>query len=223
MNFGLLIFLVLSGLFIAAGLLLFRRFLLWVGLSMFHRFMRGLAGRLDLINRDGVYKFLVKIGNRYFLKGFKNTPYHQRLIFLPFCLRPAECAALIDPDQGILCLSDCPDCQLGSLRREAIDLGYAGVYLVPSSRCLRRTDLKPSDLFIKEKLDHHQGRALIGVTCCWYLKTRLIPKYSFKKDGYVGERPGPGYFLQGILLPQRKCANATVDWTLLRNRLRQKI
>jgi hypothetical protein len=223
MNFGLLIFLILLGVSMAIGLIFLRRFLLWVSLSVLHRLIRGIAGRLDLINQDGVYKFLVKVGNRYFLKGFKNTPYHQRLIFLPFCLRPPECTAPIDPAKGILCRSDCPDCQLGLLRREAIELGYAGVYLVPSSRCLRRPDLKPSDIFIKEKLNHHQGRALIGVACCWYLKTRLIPKYSFKKDGYVGERPGPGYFLQGILLPQRKCGNATVDWALLRSRLRLKI
>ena len=222
MNLGFFILLILFGLFMVIVLLFLRQSLLWMSLSGFHHLTQWIAGRLGPITQDRVYKFLVKVGNRYFLKGFKNTPYHQRLIFLPFCLRPPGCTAPVDPAQGILCRSDCPDCQLGRVRKEAIELGYAGVYLVPSSRCLHRPDLKPSDLFIKEKLDLHEARALIGVTCCWYLKTRLLPKYSFKREGYVAERTGPGYVLQGIILPHRKCNNATVDWVLLQKRLRIK-
>ncbi|MCJ7833584.1 MAG: DUF116 domain-containing protein [Deltaproteobacteria bacterium] len=223
MNHWFFILLILFGVFIVTLLLFLRQSLLWMSLSVLHRFTQWIAGRLGPITQDWYYKFLVKVGNRYFLKGFRDTPYHQRLIFLPFCLRPPECTARVDHSQGILCRSDCPDCQLGRVRKEAIELGYAGVYVVPSSRCLRRPDLMPSDLFIKEKLDLHEARALIGVTCCWYLKTRLLPKYSFKKEGYVAERPGPGYVLQGILLPHRKCSNATVDWALLQKRLRLKV
>jgi hypothetical protein len=222
MNHVFLILLILLGLFMVI-LLLFRQSLLWVILSVLRRLTQWIAGRLGPITPDGYYQFLVKVGNSYFLKGFRDTPYPQRLLFLPFCLRPPGCPARVDPWHGILCRNDCPDCQLGRVRTEALELGYAGVYVVPSARCLRRPDLRPSDLFIKEKLDHHEARALIGVTCCWYLKTRLLPKYSFKREGYVAERPGPGYVLQGILLPQRKCSQATVDWALLQKRIRLKV
>jgi hypothetical protein len=200
-----------------------RQSILWMSLSALHRFTQWITGRLGSITQDWYYKFLVEVGNRYFLKRFRDTPYYQRLIFLPFCLRPPGCPAPVDPSQGILCRNDCPDCQLGLVREEAINLGYAGVYVVPSARCLHRPDLMPSDLFIKEKLDHHEAFALIGVTCCWYLKTRLLPKYSFKKEGYISDRPGPAYVLQGILLPDRKCSSATVDWAVLRKRLRLKV
>jgi hypothetical protein len=199
-----------------------RQSLLWVSLSFLRHLNQWIGRALDSINRDWNYKFLVRVGNRYFLKGFTLTPYQQRLIFLPFCLCPPGCPAQVDPFWGMVCRSDCPDCQLGRVRREALGLGYAEVYIVPSSRCLRRPDLPPSDIFIKGKLDHHNSRALLGVTCCWYLKTRLLSRYSFKKEGYVSERSGTSYALQGILLPQRKCSNATVDWEMVYDRLRLK-
>jgi hypothetical protein len=221
MNYWILFFLLVAGLSIA-GLFYFRQFLLWVSLS-FLRHLNQWAGRiLESLHRDWNYKFLVKVGNRYFLKGFTGIPFSQRLIFLPFCLCPPGCPAAIDPARGMLCRSECPDCQLGRVRKEALELGYAEVYVVPSSRCLRRTDLAPSDVFIKEKVDRHGARALLGVTCCWYLKTRLLAKYSFKKEGYVSERSGIGCALQGILLPQRKCSNATVDWEMVQDRIRLK-
>ncbi len=222
MNHWFWVFLTVVGLSLVGLYFFSRQSLLWVSLSLLRHLNQWISRVLEAINVDWNYKFLVKVGNRYFLKGFTGTPYHQRLIFLPFCLCPPGCPATVDPSEGLLCLSDCPDCQLGLVRKEALGLGYAGVYVVPSSRCLRRPDLLPSDLFIKEKVDHHGARALLGVTCCWYLKTRLLPKYSFKKEGYVSERSGTGYALQGILLPQRKCSNATVDWEMVRARVRLK-
>ncbi len=214
--------LIVVGLSIVGVFFFSRQSLLWVSLLFLRRLNQWTNRGLNSINRDWNYKFLVKVGNRYFLKGFTGTPYHQRLIFFPFCLCPPGCPALIDPSCGMVCRSDCPDCQLGRIRKEALRLGYSQVYIVPSSRCLRRPDLLPSDLFIKEKLDQHRARALLGVTCCWYLKSRLLSKYSFKKEGYVSERFGTSYVLQGILLPQRKCSNATVDWEMILDRLRLK-
>jgi hypothetical protein len=223
MNHWIIIILIVVGLSVVGSFFFSGQSLLWISLSFLRRLNQWTSGALGSSNRDWHYKFLVKVGNRYFLKGFVGTPYHQRLLFLPFCLCPPGCPAPVDPSMGMLCRSDCPDCPLGRVRREALGLGYAGVYVVPSSRCLRRPDLLPSDLFIKEKLDHHGARALLGVTCCWYLKTRLLTKYSFEKEGYVSEGSGTGYALQGILLPQRKCSQATVDWELVHERLRLKV
>ena len=209
--------------FLFLGCLFFiRRFFFWQGLSLLRCFSQWVTRVAGALTQDRYFKFVVKLGNRYFLKGFKETPYHQRLLFLPFCLCPAGCQGRIEPQQGILCRSDCPDCTLGRIRDEAKRLGYAGVYVVPSSRCLPRSGLIPSDVFIRNKLNHHRARALIGVTCSWYLKTRLLPKYSIKKEGYVTEGRRSAYVLQGILMPQRKCANATVDWEKLQARLRLK-
>lgn len=220
MNHYLLILAIILGLSLAGLFFFSHQSLLWVSLSFSHRLNQWASRALDSGARDWNYKFLVKVGNRYFLKGFVGTPFHQRLIFFPFCLCPPGCPAQVDPSWGMLCLGDCPDCQLGRVRKEALKLGYAAVYVVPSSRCLRRPDLLPSDLFIKEKLDHHGARAVLGITCSWYLKTRLIRKYSFAKEGYVSERSGIGYALQGILLSERKCNNAKVDWEMVQNRLR---
>jgi hypothetical protein len=223
MNHWILLLLIVLVLSIVGVFFFSRESLLWISLSFLRCLNQWTNRGLNSTNRDWNYKFLVRIGNRYFLKGFTGTPYHQRLFFLPFCLCPPGCPAKVDPSWGMICRSDCPDCQLGRVRKEALGLGYAEVYIVPSSRCLRRPDLLPSDIFIKEKLDHHGARAVLGVTCCWYLKTRLLSKYSLKKTGYVSERSGISYALQGILLPQRKCSNATVDWEMVHERLRLKV
>lgn len=221
MNYWISILLIVTGLSILGLAFSSRQSLLWGSLSFLRRLNQWSSRVLDSSNSDWNYKFLVRVGNRYFLKSFTRTSYQQRLLFLPFCLCPPGCPAPVDSSRGILCQSDCPDCQLGRARKEALRLGYAGVYITPSSRLLRRPDLLPSDSFIKEKLDQHGVRALLGVTCCWYLKTRLLPKYSFKREGYISERSGTRYALQGILLPERKCRNATVDWEMVRARLRQ--
>lgn len=114
-------------------------------LALFRRFGWTLAGLLGRLSPELDLRLMVRAGNRYFKKTFAATPFGRRLLFLPFCLRPLDCPAGVDPDQGLLCTGGCPGCELGQVRDEALALGYAAVYVVPSSRLMRGKGLMPSD------------------------------------------------------------------------------
>ena len=192
-------------------------------LALFRRFGWTLAGLLGRLSPELDLRLMVKAGNRYFKKTFAATPFEQRVLFLPFCLRPLDCPADVDPEQGLLCIGDCPDCELGRVRAEALALGYAAVYVVPSSRIMRGRGLLPSDRFIRQKIKQHAPGAALGVTCPWHLRNRLLANYTLKngrtsslhKDG----QGTPSSALQGVLMDRRNCRRGTVNWALVRRSL----
>jgi hypothetical protein len=169
--------------------------------------------------KAGLIFNLVKIGNRYFRKAFAVTPFERRLLFLPFCLRPLTCPALLDPDQGYTCPEFCPECEMGKICREALTLGYAGVYVVPSSRIIRRAGLVPSDHFMLDKIRRHRPGAVLGVVCQWYVHHRLITKYPIGRKGYQDDPGRSAAVVQGVLLKDMNCRQASVDWVQVRERL----
>jgi uncharacterized protein len=168
---------------------------------------------------SGLIQNLVKAGNLYFQKAFAATPFRKRLLFLPFCLRPKECPAGLNPDQGYTCPDFCPECELGKVQQEALALGYDGVYVVPSSRIARCEEIVPSDQFMLGKMKQHQPGAVLGVVCQWYVHHRLISKYSIGRKGFEAGSDRPPSVIQGVLLKDMNCRQAEVDWGQLRKRL----
>jgi hypothetical protein len=167
----------------------------------------------------GLILNLVKAGNCYFRKAFAATPFERRLLFLPFCLRPLTCPAFLDNDQGYTCPELCPECEMGQVRQEALALGYAGVYVVHSSRIIRRAGLAPSDQFMLDKVRRHRPRAVLGVVCQWYVYHRLITKYTIGRKGYQDDPGRSAAVVQGVLLKDMNCRKASVDWGQVRERL----
>jgi hypothetical protein len=111
---------------------------------------------------------------------------------------------------------------LGRVRNEALALGYARVYVVPSSRLMREMSLLPSDEFIQKKLKEHDPAAALGVTCGWYLRNRLLAKYEVGDAGYHPDKASQRKTVfQGVLLAARNCRQAKVDWEKVRCLLRQ--
>ena len=119
-----------------------------------------------------------------------------------------------------MCDGSCPGCAVGELRGEALELGYAKVYVVPSSRIMRNRGLSRSDQFIKRKIKEHGPCGALGVTCGWHLRNRLLAKHSFDRKGY-GEAGKPKSVIQGLLLKGRNCKQSQVDWEELRKMMRR--
>ena len=176
-----------------------------------------LARLLNRIKPDLDLKILVRITNRYFSKTFADTPFERRMVFLPICLKPLDCPARTNPETGLACDGQCPDCELGRLRNEALALGYGGVYVVPSSRLRPKEKLLPSDEFIQKKMKEYTPAAALGVTCGWYLRNRLLAKYEVGNGGYSIDGDGSvKTVFQGVLLNARNCRRAKVDWQKVR-------
>lgn len=205
--------------------LMFSR-LLWPGVRLLiSRLGRGLGPWADKASSGMFTRLLVRAGNQYFRRDFRAAPASQRLLFLPYCLRPKDCPSQIQPGQGLVCPSDCPQaphCELGQVRCEALAMGYAQVYVVASSRLSQIDGLAPSDQFIKDKLLQHQPRAALGVVCARHLRNRLLPKHKVNASGY-GNENGPSSALQGLLLSGGNCRQAQVDWQQLRRLMAQGV
>jgi hypothetical protein len=208
------IILIAASLFLALllGPLLFGRlFMPKLTLSMFRRFGKWGAKVLNRIKPDLDLKLMVKAGNRYFRSKFAATPFKQRVLFIPFCLRPLDCPTEVSPDEGLICPADCPGCPVGQLKKQALDMGYGAVYIVPSSRMMKGKGLLPSDKFIGRKLKEHSPGAALGVVCTWHLRNRLLKNHSVGSKGFPPEGDGPKSVVQGVLLDSRNCKQSSVN------------
>lgn len=211
----LLIFLALAAFLVLGPWLCGRMFLPGLTLALLRRGGKGLVRFLGRLKPGLEFKLLVEAGNRLFGRKFAAAPYQRRLLFLPFCLRPLGCPAEVHPETGLCCLGDCPACELGRLRQEALDLGYEQVYVVPSSKLMKGHGLLPSDQFIKAKLAQHAPLAALGVVCEWHLRQRLLPDTRVNRSGYQVSQ-GVKAALHGVLLEAKNCRQAQVNWDRVR-------
>ncbi len=195
------------------GPMLFGRlFMPRLTLALFQRFGGWLGGVLDRISPGLDLRLIVRAGNKYFRKKFGEAPFEKRVLFLPFCLRPLHCPAEVDCEKGLCCDAKCLDCDIGDVSRKAKALGYAAVYVVPSSRMMPGKGLLPSDQFIKAKLKQHAPDAALGVVCPYHLRNRLLKKHVVGRRGLATGQQGVRSALQGVLLDGRNCRAAKVDW-----------
>lgn len=209
------------GALVMAPLLFGRLFMPGLTLALFRRFGWMLSGLLDRISPGLDLRLMVRAGNRYFKKAFVSAPFHRRVLFLPFCLRPLDCPADVDPEVGLCCSGGCPDCEIGKIREEALALGYKAVYVVPSSRMMRGRGLMPSDEFIKAMLKKHRPQAALGVVCAWHVRNRLLAKNTLRHGKVAsvqgaGDEATPRSALQGVLMDNTNCRRGKVDWSRVR-------
>ncbi len=213
--YGLLIGCLAVIMLLSGPFLFGRLYLPKVSLNIIRALYR-LMGRLLIKTGPVLDLSLVRAGNKYFRKAFAATSYQNRLFFLPLCLRPLNCPAHLDPSLGYLCQEICPGCELGQIRQEALELGYKAVYIVPSSRMIKKEGIIPSDQFMLAKIKEHAPSAVLGVICPWYFRHRLLAKYTIGSSGYSIDSRGTKSVIQGVLLKKMNCRKAEVDWEQVR-------
>jgi len=212
----LLIGLAVLGALLMGPMLFGRMFMPRLTLTLFNRFGGWVGRLLDRISPGLDLRLIVRAGNKYYRKKFGQAPFEKRVLFLPFCLRPRHCLAEVNPEKGLVCDAACEACEIGEISRQAKKLGYAAVYVVPSSRMLPGRGLMPSDQFIKAKLKEHAPDAALGVVCPWHLRNRLLKKHTVSRRGLPTGKQGVRSALQGVLLEGRNCRAAKVDWDQVR-------
>jgi uncharacterized protein len=127
----------------------------------------------------------VRLMNYICKKKFQKTPKDARFIFMPQCVRSAECPAKLTPE-GIKCV-DCGRCGVSQAKKAAEEMGYK-FFLVPGSS------------FIKRIIKKYRPRAIVGVGCQMEIKEGLALCHSYDIPAI------------GIPLSQAGCVSTTLDW-----------
>jgi len=144
---------------------------------------------LGLDDRD-LITFFITLRNSMNQKAFSEIPVEKRAVFLPQCLRSAQCPANLTPE-GLKC-RNCGRCQVGENVVWLERLGYR-VFIVPGST------------FIKRMARKYRPRAIIGVGCLVEVK-----------DG-IDMTDRMGITAIGVVNLKDGCVETIADWAALRD------
>jgi hypothetical protein len=127
----------------------------------------------------------IALKNKISMKKFRETPINKRLIFLPQCLRAADCPSKLSPE-GIKCIN-CGHCEVGHAVKSAESIGYK-VFIVPGSS------------FIKRLVRKYKSNAILGVGCITEIKAGLEMCEKLNLFGV------------GLVLDKAGCVSTVLNW-----------
>ncbi|ODS36863.1 hypothetical protein BEH94_02095 [Candidatus Altiarchaeales archaeon WOR_SM1_SCG] len=164
--------------------LIFPKFILFV-LDSFHAMSKKavslLGGNEFMIEIVGI-----EIRNKLSKNKFAKTPYSERIIILPQCLRKLECPAKMSSVDGLKCIG-CGQCKVAKIAKKAKELGYKDTIVVPGGG------------FIKRIIKKYKPEAILGVAC------------PHEVHGGMAQLAKTGVVLQGIILKYGGCVETKVD------------
>src|SRR5690554_382186 len=159
------------------------------GMVLLEGLVKAFCKLLGLDDKDLV-TFFITLRNTMNTKAFSETPVEKRAVFLPQCLRSAQCPANLTPE-GLKC-RNCGRCSVGENAEWLEKLGYR-VFIVPGST------------FIKRMVKKYHPRAIIGVGCLMEVK-----------DG-IDMSDRIGIVAIGVVNVKDGCVETIADWTAVRD------
>ncbi|MQY62542.1 DUF116 domain-containing protein [archaeon] len=145
------------------------------------------------VEEQELLQLYVETKNRSLIQSFASTPYNERIIMLPQCLRAKDCPAEMGK-YGYEC-QQCGRCSVAKIMQLTKDLGYKGAFILPGGSLAQKIilELKP--------------KASLGVACS---KELVLGSYLCEKMGIV---------CQGVELLRDGCINTIVDMKTLKEAL----
>lgn len=145
------------------------------------------------VEEKELFQLYVEAKNRSLIESFAATPYNERVVLLPQCLRAKDCPAEIGK-YGYEC-QRCGRCSVAKIMQLTKDLGYKGTFVLPGGSLAKKVllELKP--------------KASLGVACS---KELVMGSYLCEKVGVIG---------QGVELLKDGCINTIVDLKALKEAL----
>jgi len=132
-----------------------------------------------------VHSFFIQLHNTLNKKAFAAVPVSDRAIFLPQCLRSAQCPAHLTPE-GLKCRC-CGLCTIGHWLPAFEQMGYR-VFSVPGSS------------FIKRMVKKYHPKAILGVGCITEVKEGLEMADKL------------GLISMGVVTLKEGCVETLVNW-----------
>jgi len=159
------------------------------GMVLLEGLVKAFCKLLGLDDKD-LITFFITLRNTMNTKAFSETPVEQRAVFLPQCLRSAQCPANLTPE-GLKC-RNCGRCSVGENAEWLESIGYR-VFIVPGST------------FIKRMVKKYRPQAIIGVGCLMEVK-----------DGIdMSDRIGISAI--GVVNLKDGCVETIADWNAVRD------
>lgn len=145
------------------------------------------------VEEQELFQLYIEAKNRSMIESFAATPYNERVVLLPQCLRAKDCPAEIG-NYGYEC-KQCGKCSVENIMKSAKELGYKGAFVLPGGSLAKNIllELKP--------------KASLGVACS---KELVMGSYLCEKVGVIG---------QGVQLLKDGCINTIVDMKTLKEKL----
>jgi hypothetical protein len=159
------------------------------GMVLLEGLVKAFCKLLGLDDKD-LITFFITLRNTMNTKAFAGTPVEQRAVFLPQCLRSAECPAHLTPE-GLKCRR-CGRCAVAENSAWLEGLGYR-VFIVPGST------------FIKRMVKKYRPKAIIGVGCLMEVK-----------DG-IDMSDRIGITAIGVVNFKDGCVETVADWAGVRD------
>jgi len=143
-----------------------------------------IANKLGVEEKE-LFQLYVEAKNRSLRESFASTPYKERIVLLPQCLRAKDCPAEIG-QYGYEC-QQCGKCSVAKILQLTNNLGYKGMFIMPGGSLAKKIllELKP--------------KASLGVAC---YKELVMGSYLCEKVGVIG---------QGVELLKDGCINTVVN------------
>lgn len=194
----------------------------WLTLPVLVFFYRPAVRFFPKMDKDAYVRKVVAAGNRFFRRRFVRTPYAERMLFLPYCLRAEGCTTVIDQEKGLLCPKDCRiPCRLREMRDTALSLGYRDVLVVVSGRLHKKDGVLRSRDFLVRQIGQLQPRAVLGCLCTRDLREKYLRSANVSPEGSLGGH-GLKVIPQVCLLTDCNCRQSSVDWQELESLIRAK-
>ena len=145
------------------------------------------------VDEKELFQLYVETKNRSTSQSYAATPYNERILLLPQCLRAKDCPAELGK-YGFEC-QQCGKCSISNIVQQTQDLGYKGTFIMPGGSIAKKilADLKP--------------KASIGVAC---FKELVMGSFLCEKVGVI---------CQGVALLRDGCINTIVDMKVLKETL----
>lgn len=103
-------------------------------------------------NKEEFYRAVTEKKNRRMETAYAQTPFAERVVLVPHCLRAAGRCAAKESGSYYTC-AGCGLCKIASIDKKAKELGYRGVFILKGGRTVETLvrELKPA--------------AVVGVAC----------------------------------------------------------
>ncbi|MEM0359744.1 MAG: DUF116 domain-containing protein [Candidatus Diapherotrites archaeon] len=136
----------------------------------------------------------VEVRNRLNELEYKNTPYNERILFLPHCLRNSkECKATYT-EEGLQC-KGCGKCKLKDLIEMGKKRGYRACFVCPGGS------------MVQALIEKYKPKAVLGV-CCF-----VEAQIAFEN------LKGKGIGVQAVLLSKAGCVDTDINLEEVREKM----